>query len=302
MRYVTLGALACVLMPPAMAAVPGRAAAEIAKPLKMALDLGSYRGYWRIDGVNGSEMTHDECFTQRVCRETIKSLPAGDYALVLSSQPQSAQVRFKLTPGALIVTSGAGLASADGLTLRLKGLRQVVFDTNGYRGAWSLDLWKGAEATGFFKRDGGEQTVELFPDTTYTINIGPMAAERFQIGRDDRIILIDDMGLARVVPDAANHIEFQTIDVAVYPMPLPDTAQWLIEGLAPPDGQAAFAGPRIMRLVQGAKYRVSEPAAGSEASSAVGATGKACNMIPQVLKLDRSTVHVLPIAASCAPQ
>ena len=270
--------------------------------VRMALDLGGYRGYWRIENVDGSEVAHDECFTQRVCREAIKPLPEGDYVLVLTGQPQSVQFRYKLTTGALIVTSGSSLATAEGLTLRLNGLRRVVFDTNGYRGAWSLDLWKGAEATGFFKRDAGEQTIELFPDTTYALNIGPFTAERFQIGRDDKIVIIDGSGVVRVPAEARNRLLFQTIEVAFYPYPLPDAALWSIDGLAPPDGRAAFSGPAILRLVQGGKYRLLEATNGAEIPDAFLTTGKACNMVSKDIRLERTTLYATPIMASCSRQ
>ena len=274
-------------------------AAEPARQLKLALDLGSYRGYWRIETAAGKEITHDECFTERVCRETLKGLPEGDYALVLSNQPQSIPIRFKVMAGTLIITSGSILASVDGATLRLRGLRRVVFETSGYRGAWSFDLWKGAEATGFFKRDGSEQAIELFPETTYTLNVGPIAVERFQVGRDDRIVLIDDSGAVRVASNAVNRLVFQTIDVALYPVPQPDTAQWTVEGITPPDGRAAFTGPRILRLVQGARYKLSEPFAEADAVAGMMATGKACSMFAQSSKLSKITLSALPISASC---
>ena len=274
-------------------------AVESLKLQRLAIDLGSYRGYWRIETAGGKEISRDECFTQRVCRETLKGLADGDYALVLSGQPQSIPVRFKVAAGSLIVTSGANLASADGMTLRLKGLRRVVFDTNGYRGAWSLDLWKGAEATGFFKRDGSEQAIELFPETTYILNIGSFASERFQIGRDDRIVLIDDSGAVRVSTEAVNRIVLQTIDVAFYPVPLPDTAQWMIEGLPPPDGRATYTGPRILRLAQGTKYKLTDPASETGAVVSALASGKACNMTAQSFKLAKITISATPIAASC---
>lgn len=299
MRDISLSALAVLVVTLVVSWAGMVAAAPVPKHVRMSVDLGSYKGYWRIENAAGTEVAHDECFTKSVCREAIKALPEGDYALVFSSQPQSAQVRYKVSAAGLIVTSGAHIATADGMTLRMKGLRRAVFQSNGYRGAWSLDLWKGAEATGFFKRDGGEQTIELFPDITYTLNIGPFAAERFQIGRDDKIILIDDSGVARVAADASNRLVLQTIDVTFYPTPLPDTAQWSIEGLSPPDGRAAFTGPRILRLSQGAKYQLSEPNNGSDNVAAIVVTGKACNMVAMSAKLVRSTIHALPIAASC---
>jgi hypothetical protein len=303
MRPAVLCALALTSLSLAMGLTPVSHAVEVpSRTVRFAFDLGSYRGYWRIENARGVEISHDECFIQRVCRETFKNMPEGDYALVLSKEPQSAPIRFKLSPGALTVTSGSKLAQADGTTLRVSGLRKVVFDTSSYRGAWSLDLWKGAEATGFFKRDGQSQTVELFPDTTYTLNIGPFAAERFQIGRDDRIVLIDDSGVVRISPDAGNRLVFQTIDAAFYPVPQADTAQWSIEGLPPPEGRAAFTGARILRLVQGATYKVLEPPTGADAAVGMLVTGKACNMLAQTVKLVQSTLSVMPIPASCSIQ
>ena len=299
MRDISFSALAVLVVTLVLSWAGMAAAGPPPKQVRMTVDLGSYRGYWRIENASGTEITHDECFTQSVCREVIQAVPEGDYALVLSNQPQSAQVRYKVSAAGLIVTSGGNFATADGMTLRTKGLRRVVFQSSGYRGAWSLDLWKGAEATGFFKRDGGEQTIELFADITYTLNIGPFAAERFQIGRDDKIILIDDSGAVRVSAETKNRLVLQTIDVTFYPTPSPDSAQWSIDGLAPPDGRAAFTGPRILRLSQGAKYQLSEPGNGSDNVAAVVVTGKACNMVVTRAKLARSTIHALPIAASC---
>lgn len=270
------------------------------KPLRMSIDFGSYRGYWRIEDKAGREITHDECFTQRVCRETLAPLPEGEYALVFSSEPQSAQVRFRLTPTGLIVTSGENLAAADALTLRMKGLLPVVFALNGYDGAWSLDLWKGAEATGFFKRRA-DQTIELFPMITYTLNVGALHTERFQIGRDGKIILIDDSGVVRVADDVKNKLTVQTIDVAFYPAPLPDAAQWSIEGITPPDGRGRFVGPRILRLAQGTGYQITDADAGTESGKVIAklATGKACNMSVQRLQLQTISLYAVPIAASC---
>lgn len=302
MRDILLKALIVFLILPVLIWAGAASAAPPVKLVRMTVDLGSYKGYWRIENASGLEIAHDECFTQSVCREVIKPLPEGDYVLVFSNQPQSVQVRFRLAAGGLIITSGGNLGVADDLTLRMKGLRRVVFQLSGYRGSWSLELWKGAEATGFFKRDGGEQPVELFPDITYTLNIGPFAAERFQIGRDDKIILIDDSGAVRVSNEANNRLVLQTIDVTFYPMPSPDLAQWAIEGLAPPDGRAAFTGSRILRLVQGTNYQLSEPGSGSEKPAITIATGKACNMVSTSRKLSRSTLHALPIPASCADQ
>ncbi len=303
MRPAVLCALAVTSLSFVLGLTSGSHAADgPSKPVRFSFDLGSYRGYWRIDNARGVEVAHDECFTQRVCRETFKNLPEGDYALVLSKEPQSAPIRFMLAPGALTVTSGSKLAQSDGMTLRLSGLRKVVFDANSYRGAWSLDLWKGAEATGFFKRDGLTQTVELFPDTTYTLAIGPFAAERFQIGRDDRIILIDDSGVVRLAPDAGNRLIFQTIDAAFYPVQEADTAQWSIEGLPPPDGRAAYTGPRILRLVQGTTYKVSEPPTGADATAGTLVTGKACNMLAQSVKLAQNSLSIIPISISCSVQ
>lgn len=305
----TFSSLACVAAASAtflLSGIIGVARAEpLAKPsaqVRMTIDFGGYRGYWRIDNAAGTEITHDECFIQRVCREAIKPLPEGDYCLVLSGQPQSAQVRFKLTAAGLVITSGASLASADGLTLRTKNLQKVIFDTGGYRGAWSIDLWKGAEATDFFKRDGGEQTIELFADVTYVLNIGPFAAERFQVNRDGKVLLIDDSGVVRLGPVSGNRLQFQTIDAVVYPTPMADTATWSIDGLTPPDGKPSFAGAKIVRLAQGAKYQISNGAAdANDIGVAVVTTGKACNMSPQNKKLGGLSVSVLPIAASCSP-
>ncbi len=301
MRYFFLCSLAVASFGMMLLDGSRSGAVEAARTMRFSLDLGSYRGYWRIDNGMGTEVTHDECFTQRVCREMFKALPEGDYALVLSQEPQSAPVRFKVAGGSVVVTSGSNLAKADGNTLRLQGLRRVNFDLNGYRGAWSLNLWKGAEATGFFKRDGQIQTIELFPDTTYTLNIGPIAAERFQIGREDRMILIDDNGVVRVPAETAGRLVFQTIDAVFYPVPQADTAQWVLDGLPPSDGRGAHTGPRILRLVQGATYKVSEPATGAETQATTFLTGKACNMVPQVVKLPRSTLTVMPISVSCTP-
>lgn len=266
---------------------------------RVALDFGNYRGYWRIESALGVEVAHDECFTQRVCRESIKALTEGDYVLVLTGQPQSTQIRFRLQSGTLLVTSGASLATADNLNLRLKGLRRVSFNTNGYRGEWSLDLWNGAAATGFFKQDGGEQTIDLFPGTTYALRVGPLTAERFQIGTDDKIILIDDSGVARVSAEAANKLTFQTIDAAIYPAPKSDTAKWSIEGIPVPDSRPAFIGPAMVRLLQGATYKLMEAPGNGKPSTVSFLTGKACNMSENKLRLPAMTVQVVPISMSC---
>jgi hypothetical protein len=275
-------------------------AAGAEKLTRFSIDLASYRGYWRLENGQGTEVSHDECFAQRVCRETFKTLPEGDYRLVLSAQPQSTPVRFKVAGGQIAITSGASIAAADGLTLRLNSLRKVVFDTNGYRGAWSLDLWKGAEATGFFKRDGGQQMIELFPDTTYTLNIGPFAAERFQIRRDDKIVMIDDSGAVKLKPEGSNRLQFQTIDAVFYPVPDSDISTWQIEGLPLPDARNAFQGGKILRLVQGTKYKVSEPKTDAASVLETVTTGKACNMVSQRPRLTKIDLHVMPILASCA--
>jgi len=275
-------------------------AAPAKRPVSFTFDLGTYRGYWRIENALGVEVAHDECFIQRVCREAVKGLTEGDYVFVLSNEPQSLPIRFKLLPGSLTITSGASLAVADGMTLRLVGLRRVVVDAAGYRGGWSLDLWKGAEATGFFKRDGSAQTIELFPDTTYTLNAGPFAVERFQIGRDDRIVLIDDTGAVRVAPSEANRLVMQTIDSVLYPLPQTDSAAWVLDGLPPADGRMTYTGARILRLLQGAKYRLSNAAATTPKEEVAFSTGKACNMVQQSLKLGAMTVSLLPISVSCS--
>jgi hypothetical protein len=286
------------------AAVILPAAAQTAPPLRVSIDLGSYRGYWRLETHAGTEVAHDECFIQRVCVETFKALPPGDYALVLSQQPQSAAVRFTARAGQLVVTSGNTYASADAMTLRLKGFMPTAFKLSGYRGAWSLELWNGAEAAGFFRRDGGEQVIDLLPETTYGLRIGPHLAERFQIDREGRMVLIDDSGAVRAVAGPPNRLDFQTLDTVIYPVPATDPGLWAIEGLPPADGRMGYNGPRILQLVQGTRYRVYDPKAPADAQPKAGAgtliTGKACNMTVQKLPLPRAVVHAVPLPMSCS--
>ncbi len=274
-------------------------AAEPAKAVRFSIEFSTYRGYWRIEDSGGKEVAHDECFTQRLCREVIKALGPGDYALVLSQQPQSMPLKFRLTPNDVAVTSGKDILSATKMTLKLGMLRRVLFNLDGYRGAWSLANWDGAEATGFFRRDGGEQAVELAPNTTYAFKLGPVIVERFQVDANERVILIDGNGALKVSPDARNKFVLATLPVAIYPETNPDTSQWTVAGVGPLDGRPGYKGPEVLRLAQGATYRLNLAGAAAQDKPVEFLTGKGCSMPAQTLKIAATIIFVAPVLAGC---
>lgn len=240
-------------------------------------------------------------------------------------------LKFSVAPAAITVTSGKEvLAATSGMTLKLSGLRRVLFNLDDYPGAWSLANWDGAEATGFFRRDGGEQGIELVPNTTYAFKIGSVVVERFQVDTNERVTLIDGRGALKVSGEAKNKLVLSTLPVAIYPElgslgPKADVT-WMLAGLLPPDGRPGYKGPMVLRLAQGATYRMNlagVPLAGTPSSgtttasvttSSIGAsgenaahqnrpfefqTGKGCNMQSQSLKIGPAVVHVVPFLAAC---
>jgi hypothetical protein len=278
---------------------PARAADAI-KPTRFAIEFSTYRGYWRVEDAAGRAVAKDECFTQRQCREVFKTLVPGAYTLVLSHEPQSLPLKFQVTAsGSLEITSGKEVLAVAGTTLKLSGLRRVLFNLDGYRGVWSLANWDGAEATGFFRRDGGEQSIELVPNTTYALKIGPVIVERFQVDNAERVVLIDGRGALTLSPDARNKLVLATLPVAIYPALNSETAQWTLAGVSPPDGRAAFRGPQVLRLAQGTTYKLSVAGAPPSDKPAEFSTGKGCSMSNQTVKTASAVVHVSPVAAGC---
>jgi hypothetical protein len=188
------------------------------------------------------------------------------------------------------------------MTLKLSGLRRVIFNLDDYRGQWSIANWEGAEATGLFRRDGGEQAIELVPNITYALKIGPVVVERFQVDSSERVTLIDGRGAFKISKDVKNKLVLSTISAAFYPAVTPPVGAdvtWSLAGLAPADGRPGYKGPVVLRLAQGATYRLAVVGAGPQDKPQDFKTGNGCNMGSQVLKMALTVIYVTPILLAC---
>lgn len=271
-----------------------------AEPQSIVVDLGTYRGWWEIRAEDGATARGGECRPKRRCRPRI-ALEPGSYHLAFSREPQSAAIRFALTSGAITLSAGQELVEAVARTLRLKRLVPVTFALGGYKGPWGLAGWRQARQNGAFTASGGEDTISLVPLTTYGLEIGAGVSERLRIGLDGAPLLIDDKGAVKIAPGPPALLEMQTIDVAVYPKPLPGAPRASLSFTPESSAFAPIDAPAIVRLVQGSTYEIAWSSRRPGDPPLTFSTGKACNMASAHLRSRAGDIHVLPLRPSCQP-
>jgi hypothetical protein len=264
----------------------------------MTLDLGNYRGPWQLVAENGQLADKGDCFKSPRCKHTIAA-EEGPYDLIFSGQPQSINIRFVLKSAGVTLVSGSDVAEASGNTLRLKLLKPVTIVLNGYLGPWALELWETAKKEHYFRTDGREQTLDLIPLTTYALSFGATISERFRIGLDGKILLIDEKGSVTADPDNPQRLLVNTIDVVVYPTPDTSRALWNVGFDPPAPGRSFFEGALIVRLVEGSTYQLATADEGPSPGPREIATGKSCSMYSQTLAMGARTFHFIPIHPSC---
>lgn len=278
---------------------PGHAAPP--QLARITFDFGAYRGWWQVTNATGVAKT-GICSDAARCRPWL-SLADGSYTLVLSPEPQSAKVQFEVAAGGVKLKQPSPLVRADGQTITLAALKPVTVVLNGYTGPWSLAGWAQTGSAAYFGIGGGAQTIDLVPLTTYGLMIGAGQAERFRLDEAGKVTLIDDRGAVRIAgqANATPRLEAEIVDVAIYPKSGTRNLRWVLHWNARGAGRRSYDGPAIVRLVQGASFQLSETRSEEDPKPVpVIATGKGCNMLTQKVETPTSTLHVVPIAASCS--